>query len=118
MSLRKPDTGEGPLEMVADKVPDGEGIELLRSMSSPGLKLRGDTHQRRLRLAEMGMQTGQGNRRLTGVLGSAPHRGHQPRPAGNRLTSSFWMGQSDEQPPPVILKTAVDDKKSARKPRG
>ena len=55
MSLRKPDTGEGPLEMVADKVQDGDEVELLRSMAGPGLKPRGDTHQRRFDLAEMGV---------------------------------------------------------------
>ena len=48
MRLRKPDTSEGTLEMVADELPDGNRVELLRSMACPRLKLRGDTHQRRL----------------------------------------------------------------------
>ena len=84
-------------------------------MGSPGLKLGGDTHQRRLGFAEVGMQPRQGeglasgHRRLPGVFRSTPARGHRPRPSGNRLASGFWMGQPDEWPeasppqaPPVV----------------
>ena len=102
MRLRKPDTSEGTLEMVADELPDGNRVELLRSIGGPGLKLGGDTHQRLLGLAEVGMQPRQGDRRLPGVFRSTPDRGHQPRPAGNRLAAGFWMGQPDEQAPPVV----------------
>ena len=98
MRLRKPDTSEGTLEMVADELPDGNRVELLRSIGGPGLKLGGDTHQRLLGLAEVGMQPRQGDRRLPGVFRSTPDRGHQPRTAGNRLASGFWMGQPDEWP--------------------
>ena len=87
MGLRKPDTGEGALEMVADELPDGNRAELLRSIGGPGLKLGGDTHQRRLGLAEVGMQTGQCNRRLPGVFrskeskGSGTHYSHHHNPS-------------------------------------
>ena len=104
MRLRKPDTSEGSLEMVADELPDGNRVELHRSIGGPGLKLGGDTHQRRLGLAEVGMQPRQGeglasgHRRLPGVFRSTPARGHRPRPSGNRLASGFWMGQPDGWP--------------------
>ena len=57
------DTGEGLLEMITDALPDGEGVQLLRSLRDPALKQGRDTHQRGPCLLEMGMQAGQGNRR-------------------------------------------------------
>ena len=54
------------------------------------------------RFLDMGVQAGQRNRRLARVLGSAPDRGHPPRPAGDRLAPRLGMGQPHEQASPVV----------------
>ena len=71
--------------MIADEVPYRGRVELLRSADCPCLELRGDMHQGLFGLVEMGMQPGKGDRRVTGMFGSAPQRGHQPRSAGDGL---------------------------------
>lgn len=45
MVLRRPDPGEDLLEMVAEQVPDGGEVELLRSAGCPALEQGRDTHQ-------------------------------------------------------------------------
>ena len=40
------DPGEDTFEMIADEVPDGRRVQLLRSTGDPALKQGGDTHQR------------------------------------------------------------------------
>ena len=82
--LRWADTGEDLLDMVANEVPDGRRIQLLRSTGRPELEQGRDTHQRLFGLAEMRMQSGERDRRLPGVFGLASDRGHQPRPAGEK----------------------------------
>ncbi|MBI4191743.1 MAG: hypothetical protein HY525_14545 [Betaproteobacteria bacterium] len=78
------------------------GFQLLRSLGEPALKQGRDAHQRCPRLLEMCVQAGQRNRRLPGMFRPAPHRGHQPRAAGNRL--ALWDGHSL----PVGLKTELE----------
>ena len=87
--------------MIAGEVPDAAQAQLLRSFGKPAQEPGGDAHQRCPRLLEMGRQANQRDRRLTRMFGSAPLRGHQPGPAGNRLVASFWIGQSNEETPPV-----------------
>lgn len=83
------ETCDDPFEMVTDEVPDGLRVELLRSLSDPALKQGRDSHERRPRFLEMGMQSRERDRRLSGMLGPARHRGHQPRSAGDVLVSQF-----------------------------
>ena len=99
---RRSDGGEGELEMIANALPDGDGVQLLRGLCDPALKQGGDTHQGCPRLFEMGMQAGQRDRRLARMLGPAPDRGHQPWPAGDGLAPRIGMGQAHEQAPPVV----------------
>ena len=87
-------TGNNPPEMIADALPDGRGMQLLRSLGVPALKQGRNAHQRGLRFLEMGMQTGQGDGCLSGVFGPAPDQGHQPRPAGNCLVPDVGTGQT------------------------
>lgn len=102
MILRRADAGEDLLEMVAAHIPDNSDVQLLRSAGCQSLKPGRDTRQGLFRLAEMGMQTGQGDRRLAGMFRSAAHRRHQPRPTGDRLAPGLWIHQTDEQTPPVV----------------
>ena len=76
--------------MIAEELPGGRGVQLLRSMGDPVLKQGRDAHQDFPRLSEMGVQTGQRDRRPARMLGPAPHQGHQPRPAGDGLASRLW----------------------------
>ena len=102
MHARGADAGEDVFEMIADEVPDGGWIQLLRSVIHPALKHCGDTHQRCAGLLEMSVQARQCDRRLAGMFGPAAHGGHQPRPTGNCFAPRFWIGQSNEQTPPVV----------------
>lgn len=102
---RRADCGEGELEVIAAQLPDRCDIERLRSFGNPGLKLAGDAHQRLPGFAKVGMQSGERDRGLAGMLGTASDRGHQPRPAGNGLASRFGTGQTDKQTPPVLSQT-------------
>ena len=45
MVLERPGRGEDAFEMVANEVPDGRRVQLLRSTGDPALKQGGDTHQ-------------------------------------------------------------------------
>ena len=90
MRWRRSDTGEEMLEMFADAIPDGARVQLLRSLGYPVLEQGGDAHERCPGLRELGMQPGEGDR-LPRMFGPAPHRGHQPRPAGDRLASRLRM---------------------------
>ncbi len=76
MSLRRPNASQDVLEMVADAVPDGGRVQLLRSRRDPALKQGGNTHQGCPRLVKFGMHAGQRNGRLAGMLSPASHRGH------------------------------------------
>jgi hypothetical protein len=51
--LRRPDAGDGLLDMVAAQIPDRGRVELLRSTSYPSLEQGGDTHQSLPGYAEM-----------------------------------------------------------------
>lgn len=84
---RRNDTGEGALKVITNVLPDRWGVQLLRSAKGKALKQGGDTHQRYPRLCKMGMHAGRLDRRLTRMFGSAPDRSHQPRTAGDRLTT-------------------------------
>lgn len=66
--MRWADGGEDALEMVTNTLPDGSGVELLRSLGEPALKQGGDAHQGCPRLLEMGVQSGQRDRRLAGMF--------------------------------------------------
>lgn len=77
-------------------------IQLLRSLGDPGFELAGDAHQHLPGFGKVGMQAAEGDRSLASMLGPAPDRRHQPRPAGNRLASCFGAGQTDKQTPPVV----------------
>ena len=100
--LRRCDSGDGLLDMVAAQRPDGRRVELLRSADDPTLEQCGDKHQGRLGFAEVSVQTGERDGGLPGMLCFTADRGHQPGAAGNRLSSSLWAGQPDEQTPPVV----------------
>lgn len=102
MHARGADAGEDAFEMIADEVPDGRGIQLLRSAIHPALKHCRDTHQRCPSFIEMGMKSGKRDCGLPGMLRPAPDRGHQPGAAGNGLAPRFGIGQSDEETPPVV----------------
>ena len=84
---------ENAFEMIADEIPDGGWVQLLRSASHPALTPVGDTPQGIARLAKFGMQSGQreglasGHRRLTRMFGPASNRGHQPWATSDRLAS-------------------------------
>ena len=88
--------------MVADEVPNGGEVQLLRSSYNPPLKQGGYMHQRCPRLAVIGVLSGQCDRRLTCVFCSAPHRRHQPRAAGDCLAPRFGVRQAYKQTPPVV----------------
>lgn len=79
-----------------------DGFQLLRSSHNPLLKQGGDMHQRCTRLAEIGVLSGQCDRRLTRVFCSAFHRRHQPWATGDCLAPCLWIRQSNEQTPPVV----------------
>ena len=102
MRPRRFDTREDALEMLADEVPDGGRIQLLRSAVDPTLKQGRYTRQGDPCFVEMGVHAGQRDRRLSGMFGAPAHRGHQPRSAGDRLASCFRVGQANEQTPPVV----------------
>lgn len=70
--------------MVANVLPYRWWVQLLLSTGCEGLKQGGDTYEHCLSLFEMGMHARQRGRRLSRMFGSATHRGHQPRAAGNR----------------------------------
>jgi hypothetical protein len=78
------------------------GVQLLRSLAHPGLKLAGDAHEHLPGLVEIGMLAGQRDRGLARMLGASADRGHQPRPAGDGLEPGFGVGQAHEQTPPVV----------------
>ena len=71
MALGRSDPGEDTFEMVANEVPDGRRVQLLRSTSDPALKQGRDTHQGCPGLAEIGMLASQRYRRLASMLRSA-----------------------------------------------
>jgi hypothetical protein len=48
------------------------------------------------------VQAAQRNGGLPGMFGAAPHRGHQPRAAGDGLASRLGIDQTNEQAPPVV----------------
>ena len=102
MRRRRSDASEDALEMIANAMPDGGRGQLLRSLDYPALEQGGDTHQRCPCLLEIGMLSRESDRRLPRMLGSAPDGRHQPRSAGDGLTPGFWIGQADEQAPPVV----------------
>ena len=102
MRGRRSNSGEDVLEMVTDAAPNGTRIQRLRRFVNPALEQGGDAHQRGPCLLEVGVQTGQCNRRLPCVLRPAPDRRHPPRSTGNRLTPGLRIGQANEETPPVI----------------
>lgn len=88
--------------MLAATHPHRSGVQLLRSISRPRLKLAGDTHEHLPGLVEAGMLAGERDRGLAGMLGAPADRGHQPGPTGDGLESGFGVGQAHKQTPPVV----------------
>lgn len=74
MVLGRSGPGEDTFEMVANEVPDGCRVQLLRSMGDPTLKQGGDTHEGCPGLAEIGMLASQRYRRPASMLRSAELR--------------------------------------------
>lgn len=72
--FRRADTGDGLLEMITSALPDGDGVQLLRSLSDPTLKQGRYADQHCPRLLEMGVQTGPRDRCLFSVLHPVPHQ--------------------------------------------
>lgn len=50
--------------MIANTLPDGCGVQLLRSLGNPALKQGRNAHEPCPRLVEMGVQAGERDRRL------------------------------------------------------
>jgi hypothetical protein len=76
--------------MLADELPDGDRIELLRSALEPARVARGYWPAS----ISPGLPCGaEGDREslLPGVFGAARGRREQKRPAGNRLESRPWV---------------------------
>ena len=88
--------------MVAGQAPDGGRVELLRSAVCPYFEQDGEAYQGIASLAEMRVQSGQGDRCLPRMLRLVSDRGHQPRTAGNGLAAGLWIGQPNEETPPVV----------------
>ena len=65
--------------MLAHEMPEGGGIELLRTRLRPRFEQSRHTRESRFGLAEMGVHASEREGGLPGVLGLATDRGHQPR---------------------------------------
>jgi len=76
------DASEDVLEVIAQPMPDGLPVQLLRSLGRPALKQGRCTRERCPRLGIVGMQAGQRDRRLARMLGAPADRGHQPGASG------------------------------------
>jgi hypothetical protein len=62
------DASEDVFEVIAQPMPDGLRVQLLRSLGRPALKQGRCTHQRCPRLGIVGVQAGQRDRRLARTL--------------------------------------------------
>jgi hypothetical protein len=89
-----------PKGLTEDSAPALQPIQLLRSFPQTR-KEAGNAAVGQPCIVLHGVCAADGQPELSGLLGSPGDRGQQQRPAGDGLAMMLWVGQSDEQAPPI-----------------
>jgi hypothetical protein len=92
---------EVPQRLAEDAVPFFQRVQMLRVFPQPSQEAS-DPDIGPARLVAHAMRAADGQRHLTGVLGSPGDCREQQRPGGDRLAMMFGIGQAGEQAPPIV----------------